>query len=261
MKNNNRLILGGAALLVASAFAFAAQTPHQSTAKQPVKPINRMIRQSQAQTWSTRYRSALAADAAGNFASAIRQYDALLADSRFGAVNSVRYSYGKLLMRNGSPAKAAEILKPAVVMKKGSPDIDAVDLYMQSLSKTQGPGAISNFYNEIRDEKMTTGMSLRDYNQQGLDDDQTMVFLRGREAENEKDYATAEREYRKVLDQYPASFLIHDAMIGLLSTLHRRNEIRPMFEKWYLHSDPEMKAILKKRTNLDFAKLDAMSHP
>jgi hypothetical protein len=74
-------------------------------------------------------------------------------------------------------------------------------------------------------------------------------------------FAEAERIYRKILPSYPPSMLFFDNLITVVAAQHRRKEVIPILEDWYLHADSNTRAMLKKRTNLDFKRLDAMLRP
>jgi hypothetical protein len=55
--------------------------------------------------------------------------------------------------------------------------------------------------------------------------------------------------------------MFYSSMTDILFALHRQKEVIPLYEDWYRHSSPEMKARIKKRCFLDFKRLDAPTVP
>ena len=137
--------------------------------------------------------------------------------------------------------------------------LPAVRIYEEDLRKTRGQAAVTAFRKQIHG-KMLDGLSLKDYNQAGLSDDQAMQFIQSSIEEGNGNFAEAERIYRKILPEYPPRDNFFHHMRGVLDRLHREKEVTPLFEAWYLHSSPEWRKTMKRHYNLDNKRLDAIAH-
>lgn len=202
----------------------------------------------------------------GDLRAAQAKYEVALKDHEMGM--GVRKPYARLLEKLGKYQEALAMVKPFIfrgsIMRNGtlitSSDFEAVDIYDRNVLKAEGKAAQNAFRNSIRDSALN-GFSLRHYNQEGLTDDEAMDYIRGSYAGGRGDDAEALRQFEKILPHHPPSFMFYASIKEELGALHRQKEIIPLFEDWYRHSSPEMKAQIKKRCFLDYSRLDAEGTP
>jgi tetratricopeptide (TPR) repeat protein len=238
----------------------------------PVSPERLAASKKKFQAMRARYQSSFEAVVAlqkkGEFQKAEAGYEAMLRDPDFSQDPHLRMSYAEMLEGMGKRKEAMKVVEPLIFwgsIQRGGiqitdSDFDAVDLYTRNVRITEGEAGLKAFRDSIRDSALD-GFSLHHYNQEGLTDDEAMDYIRGQYAASRGDHAEALRQYEKILPHYPPSFQFYSTMMGALSIFHRQREIIPLFEDWYRHSSPEMKARIKKRCFLDFKRLDAPRVP
>ena len=161
----------------------------------------------------------------GNVKAAEAEYKSMLADRLTKPFPTLRLEYADLLESEGKLSEAMQVVRPLIFAGGGSCDFRAVRIYEKDLRKTQGQAAVAAFRKQIHG-KMLDGLSLKDYNQAGLSDDQAMQFIQGSIEEGNGNFAEAERIYRKILPEYPPSDNFFHHMRGVLDRLHRKKKLR-----------------------------------
>jgi tetratricopeptide (TPR) repeat protein len=238
----------------------------------PVSPERLAASKKKFQAMRARYQSSFEAVVAlqkkGEFQKAEAGYEAMLRDPDFSHDPHLRMSYAEMLEGMGKRKEAMKVVEPLIFrgsIQRGGvqitdSDFDAVDLYTRNVRITEGEAGLKAFRDSIRDSALD-GLTLREWNNEGLTDDEAMDYIRGSNAGGKRDFAEAYRQFKKILPKYPPSFMFYSSMTDILFALHRQKEVIPLYEDWYRHSSPEMKARIKKRCFLDFKRLDAPTVP
>lgn len=201
--------------------------------------------------------SVKAAETRGDYKSAEDGYAALLSGRFTKNDPTIRLSYAQLLEKEGKYESALSAASPLV--HQGC-QLDAILLSVRVLKKWKGQRAVNQFLEQIHNVPLN-GLSIDDYKKRGLDASQALTFAQGSNEAGSHHWAEAEKIYRTIMPAYPPSFFFYYQMSQVLAAQHRKKEIIPMLEQWYLHSSPEMKAFIKRRCNLNYRRLDAYGKP
>ena len=258
---NGIKIVGSLGVAVMASALWQGQRATFATSKSPASPAALTRSRDRAARVRTRYEAVLSLERKGDIQAARAGYEAILRDPETGRRDApIRLSYGQMLEEHGDPRTAMAVVQPLVFQSVPQSLFAAVEVYERALRQTQGPGALRAFRDRIRDNSLD-GFSLRHYNGIGLDDDDAMHYIRGGYAEGKGDWATAEWEYRKILPDHPPCLEFYASVKGVLYSLHRKQEVIPLFEDWYRHSSPATRAMIKQYCFLDYARLDAQQKP
>jgi tetratricopeptide (TPR) repeat protein len=235
-----------------------------ATSKRAISAARLAASKKKFQAMRARYQSSFEAVVAlqkkGDLQDAEAGYKAMLRDPDFSQDPQLRMSYAEMLEGMGKREEAMEAVEPLIFGDTWNMDFDAVDLYTRNVRITEGEAGLKAFRDSIRDGDLD-GSTLRRYNAEGLTDDEAMDYVRGSYAAGRQDFEEALRQCQKIAKNYPPSFMFYSRMMWVLGALHRQKEVIPLYEDWYRHSSPEMKARIKKRCFLDFKRLDAPRVP
>jgi hypothetical protein len=209
---------------------------------------------------AARLKSILSLEGTGKFSDANREFISLLADPKCIDERRIRLAYAKMLVKWGHNTEALQQVEPLIFTSSNSAVFEAVDLYDEGIRKLKGRQTQLEFRRKIHDLSLN-GNSIHYYNGIGLNDDQAMNYIRGGFLQGKGDYIGAEKEYRKILPSHPPCMQFYSNVADVLFALKRPKEVTPIFNEWYLHSNLDTRAKIRKTCDLDFKHLDQTLKP